>query len=142
MASTISTAAVTWAAAASKTVGAATIQWSDPITLGAEDWDGAVQVHADNAGTPASGDTCSVYVAWSLGDVLGDTGDDFDTDEHAEFVGMLDTYPANGPGEDPARRTWGLAVSGKKALKVGLLCPQAATRNIVVRATLATHRPQ
>lgn len=133
---------IQWSAADSKTVSANTIQWSDALTLNAEDWAGSLQVSADNAGTPASGDTCAVYVAWSTGDILGDSGNDFDTDEHAEFVGMLDTYSTNTPGEDPARRTWPLAVRGKTALKVGVVCPQAATRNVVVRARLATHRPQ
>lgn len=142
MASTVTETGITWSAAASVTVSSATVVWSDAVTLNVEDWDGSVQVNADNAGTPASGDTCDVYVAWSTGDVLGDSGDDFDTTEHAEFVGRLDTYATNTPGEDPARRTWGLDVSGKKALKIGVSCPQAATRNIVVRARLVTHRPQ
>lgn len=142
MASTKTETQVQWSAADSKTVSANTIQWSDAVTLNVEDWSGAVQVSADNAGTPASGDTCDVYVAWSNGDVLGDSGDDFDTDEHAEWVGRLDTYATNTPGEDPARRTWPLMVAGKKALKIGVVCAQAATRNIVVRARLVTHRPQ
>lgn len=142
MASTKTETQVQWSAADSKTVSAATIQWSDALTLNAEDWAGALQISADNAGTPASGDVCDVYVAWTTGDILGDSSDDFDTDEHAEWVGRLDTYATNTPGEDPARRTWPLTVAGKKALKVGVICPLAATRNIVVRARLLTHRPQ
>lgn len=133
---------IQWSGADSKTVSANTIQWSDAFTPNAEDWDGSLQVSADNAGTPASGDTCDVYVAWSNGDLLGDSGNDYDTDEHAEWVGRLDTYGTNTPGEDPARRTWLLELSGKTACKIGVLCPQAATRNIVVRARLNTHRPQ
>ena len=142
MASTINQQQVLWAAASSVTVSANTIQWSDAMTLHVEDWDGAVTVSADNAGTPASGDLCDVYAAWSAGDVLGDSGDDFDTDEHAEFLGRIDTFASNTPGEDPARKTFTLGVSGKVALKIGVLCPQASSRNIVVRARLATHRPQ
>lgn len=142
MASSVNEQQVLWSAASSKTVSANTIQWSDAITLNVEDWEASLTVNADNAGTPASGDTCDVYVAWSNGDVLGDTGNDYDSDEHAQFVGRLDTYATNTPGEDPARRTWSLNVSGKTALKIGVTCAQAATRNIVVRARLNTHRPQ
>lgn len=142
MAGSINEQQVQWSAADSKTVSSATMQWSDAITLNVEDYDGSVQVDANNAGTPASGDTCDVYVSWSNGDVLGDSSDDFDTDEHAEFIGRLDTVAANTPGEDPARRTWSIDVSGKKALKIGVTCAQAATRNIVVRARLVTHRAQ
>ena len=142
MASSIQETGVTWSSADSVTVSSATVVWSDPITLNAEDWEGSIQLNADNAGTPASGDVCDVYVAWSNGDVLGDSGDDFDTTEHAEPVGRLDTYATNTPGEDPARRTWSINVSGKKALKVGVSCPQAASRSIAVRARLVTHRPQ
>lgn len=142
MASTVNEQQVLWAAASSKTVSANTIQWADAITLNVEDWDGSLSVSADNAGTPASGDVCDVYIAWSNGDILGDSGNDYDTDEHAQYIGRLDTFTTNNPGEDPARRTWAIAVSGKTALKVGVICPQAATRNVVVRARLNTHRPQ
>jgi len=142
MASSVNEFQILWAAATSKTVSANTIQWSDAVTLNIEDWDASVQVNADNAGTPASGDTADVYVGWSDGDVLGDSGNDHDSDEHSEFVGRLDTYGANTPGEDPARKTWSLMVSGKTALRIGVICAQAATRNISVRARLNTHRPQ
>lgn len=142
MASTVNEAQITWSAAASITVNSATVQVSDAVTFNVEDWDASLQVSADNAGTPASGDVCDVYVAWTTGDILGDTGDDYDTTEHAQFIGRLDTYTANTPGEDPARRTWPLNVSGKKGAKVMVSCPQAATRNVVVRARVVTHRPQ
>lgn len=143
MASSVNETGLTWDAGSnSKTVSSSTVVWTDAATLNAEDWDGSVQVSADNAGTPASGDVCDVYAAWSNGDILGDSGDDFDTVEHAQFLGRLDTYGTNTPGEDPARRTFTLSLSGKKALKIGVSCPQAGTRNIVVRARLVTHRPQ
>lgn len=131
---------VQWSASDSKTVSANTIQWSDAITLDATDFAGSLQVDANNAGTPASGDTCQVVVGWTAGDVLGDSGDDYDTDEHYQHVGLLDTYATNTPGEDPARKTFNIPVRGKKGLRVGVICPQAATRNIVVRARLITHR--
>ena len=142
MASSINETQVTWSSASSVTVSSSTVVSSDAIRCSDVCSSDLVHVAHVNAVTPASGDVCDVYVAWSNGDILGDSGDDFDTAEHAEFVGRLDTVSANTPGEDPARRTWSIGVSGKKALKVLVSCPQAASRNIVVRARLVTHRPQ
>ena len=142
MASMINETQVNWSAASSVSLNTASRVDSDAIALNVEDWDGSLQVSADNSGTPASGDTVAVYVKWSNGDVLGDSGDDFDTDEHAEFVCLLDTYPTNTPGEDPARKTVDIDVSGKKALKVSVVAAQGATRAITVAARLVTHRPQ
>jgi len=141
MAASIVETQVTWATAASKTVSANTIQWSDAMALTVLDDAYQLQVSADNAGTPASGDTCVVYVARTTGDILGDSGADFDTDEHSEFVMVLDTYAANSPGEDPARKTVPVDITGCTAYKVGVLCAQAATRNIVVRARMGCQRP-
>lgn len=142
MPSSINETQITWGAAAQITLANNTRNESDAVTLNVEDWDGSVQISADNQGTPASGDVVDVYVKWSNGDVLGDAGDDFDTDEHAEFLCRLDTYPANTPGEDPARKTVPLMISGKKALRLSVVAAQGATRNVVVRARLVTHRPQ
>ena len=141
MASTRNESQITWSSASSVTVSSATVVWSDAFSYNVEDWDAELQVNADNAGTPASGDTCSVYVAYTTGDILGDTGDDFSSAEHSEFVMMLDTYATNTPGEDPANRTSPLRTA-PKAFKVGVSCPNAASRNIVVRARVITHRPQ
>lgn len=142
MASTINETQVTWSAASSVSLNTNNRVDSDAIALHIEDWDGSLQVSADNSGTPASGDTVDVYVKWSNGDVLGDAGDDYDTDEHAEFVCRLDTYPTNTPGEDPARKTVDIDVSGKKGAKVSVVAAQGATRAITIRARLVTHRPQ
>ena len=141
MASSINEQQVLWGGLSSKTVTSATLVWSDEIAFNVEDWNGSVQVNADNAGTPASGDVCDVYVAWSNGDVLGDSGNDFDTAAHSEFVMRLNSYSTSG-GEDPSIKTVPLSISGKRAMKIGLSCPQAATRNFVVRARVATQRPQ
>lgn len=141
MASSRNETQITWSAAASVTVSSATVVWSDAFTFNVEDWEAELQVNADNAGTPASGDTCDVYIAFSTGDVLGDTGDDYATTEHAEFAMRLDTYATNTPGEDPANRSVPVRTA-PKAFKVGVSCPLAATRNIVVRARVITHRPQ
>lgn len=141
MASSRTETQVTWSAASSVTVSSATVVWSDAMLFNIEDWDGELQVHIDNAGTPASGDTCAVYVAYTTGDILGDSGNDFASTEHAEWAMTLDTYSANTPGEDPADKTAQLR-TGPIGFKIGVSCPQAASRNIAVRARFVTHRPQ
>lgn len=131
---------ITWSTAASTTVSSATPVTSDAAGLTAGDVEYILQVSADNAGTPASGDTCKVYIARTTGDILGDSGDDYDTTEHAEYVGMLDTYGTNTPGEDPARGSWPVDLAGAKNVKVIVECAQAASRNIVCRARLSALR--
>lgn len=140
MANSYAETGVTWSSAASLTVSSSTVVWSDVVSIGADDWDGSLTVSADNAGTPASGDIVDWYIAWTNGDILGDTGDDFDTTEHAEPLLRTDTFTTNTPGEDPVRRTVQIDVSGKKGFKVGVSAPQAGTRNIVVRARYGAHR--
>jgi hypothetical protein len=142
MASSINEQQVLWSSASSISLNSASRFDSDAISLNIEDWDGALQVSADNSGTPASGDTVDVYVKWTTGDVLGDSSDDYDTDEHAEFVCRLDTFSTNTPGEDPARKTVTIDVSGKKGLKICAVAAQGASRAITLRARLVTHRPQ
>lgn len=140
MANSYQETGVTWSSAASLTVSSATVVWSDPVSINVDDWDGSISLSADNAGTPAAGDIVDWYIAWTNGDILGDTGDDFDTVEHSEPLYRMDTVAANTPGEDPARRTLQIDVSGKKAFKIGASCPQAGTRNIVIRARYGAHR--
>lgn len=141
MASSRNETQVQWSAANSVTVSSSTVVWSDAFTFNIEDWDAELQVDANNAGTPASGDVCTVYVAYTTGDILGDSSSDYASVEHSEFVMQLDTFGTNTPGEDPANRTAPLR-TGPLGLKVGVSCPQAASRNIVVRARVVTHRPQ
>jgi hypothetical protein len=139
MASSYVETQVTWSAAASITLSSATRQDSDTFTLGNECYEAAVQISVDNAGTPASGDVLDVYAKWTSGDILGDSGDDFDTTEHAQFLGRLDTYTTNTPGEDPARRTYQLPTVPAK-VRISVESPNAATRNMVVRARVVEHR--
>jgi hypothetical protein len=142
MASSINEQQVLWSTASSISLSTNSRVDSDAISLNIEDWDGSLQVSADNSGTPASGDVVDVYVEWTTGDILGDSADDYDTNEHAEFLCRLDTFSTNTPGEDPARKTVSLDVSGKKALKVSVVAAQGASRAITFRARLVTHRPQ
>lgn len=141
MASSKNETQITWSAASSVTVSSATAVVSDAFTFNAEDWDAELQVWADNAGTPAAGDVANIAIAYTAGDILGDSGDDYATTEHAESVMQLDTVAANTPGEDPASRTVPLRTAAK-GFKVIATCPQAASRNIVIRARVITHRPQ
>lgn len=140
MAASINETQFTWSAASSKTLSAATRADSDAITLNAADSAASVQISADNQGTPASGDVLNVYAKYSNGDILEDSADDFDTDKGAEYLGQLDTYSTS--GEDPQRKTFPLRVFGKKAVKISVVAPNAATRNMVVRARLVTNRQQ
>ena len=80
---------ITWSAANSVTVSSATVVWSDAFLFNIEDWEAELQVNADNAGTPASGDTCSVYVAYTTGDILGDSGNDYTSVKQSEFAMFL-----------------------------------------------------
>lgn len=140
MASSRVSTAILWSATASVTVTSGSNATSDAFTFNAEDWDADIQINADNSGTPGAGDTLDCYVLWTAGDVLGDTGDDYDTVEHAEFLGRLDTFSTNTPGEDPARRTFALR-SGAKGFKLYTV-NNSGGRSIVVRAMVSTHRPQ
>lgn len=142
MASSRVSTQITWPTAANTaTVSSSSAVTSEAFTFNEEDWEGELQVSADNAGTPAAGDLCHVYIAYTTGDVLGDSNDDYATTEHADFCFTLDTVAANTPGEDPASKSVPVR-TGAKGFKVIVVCPQAATRNIVVRAMVCTHRPQ
>lgn len=131
---------VLWSTAESITLSTATLTWSDPITFDATDTAGGLQVSAANQGTPASGDTMEVWIAYTTGDVLGDSGDDYATDEHAIYLGQLNTYATDTPGENPARKSIPIDVAPFKGCKIGVKGAQAASRNIVARIRLQTQR--
>jgi hypothetical protein len=130
---------VTWSSASTLSVTSATEVTSDVFTLDDTCVGLSIQVSADNAGTPASGDTAVWRIQWSNGDVLADTGDDYDTSEHAQFLTTLDTYATNTPGEDPARRTVEIAPVAKK-FKLACTCANAATRNVTIAARVDEQR--
>lgn len=140
MASSFAQTQVTWpTAAASITLSAASRSNSETFTLGVECYEAVVTISVDNQGTAASGDVLDVYVLYTTGDVLGDSGDDYDTSEHAMFLCRLDTYGSNTPGEDPARKTIQIPTVPQK-FKLSVESPNAATRNMVVRARVEEHR--
>lgn len=128
---------VTWSAANTKTLTAATRSDSDEITIDSSVVAMSLTVSVDNQGTPASGDVLNVYIKWSNGDLdAGGGANDYDTDEYAMPFMVLDTYATNTPGEDPATRTLPLDPNMGKACKVSIDSPNAATRNMLVKARL------
>lgn len=140
MALSINEAQITWSSASSVSLSTNSRVDSDAVSNNAGDLNGSISISADNSGTPASGDVVDVYIKWTSGDVLGDSGDDYDTDEHAQFLCRLDTYATNTPGEDPARATVPLTLAGKKGFKLSVVAAQGATRAITFRARMVAQR--
>lgn len=127
--------AVQWSASSTKSLNSTARVDSDAVSVNADAVQGAIQVTCDNSGTPASGDYVDLWVKWSL-----DGGTTYDTDEHAQFVGRIDTVAANDPGEDPATRTFSLNVSGKRNFKLTAKANQGGTRAITISAIYNEHR--
>lgn len=98
---------------------------SDAVSISADAVEAALQVLCDNQGTAASGDYVDVWVKWSV-----DGGTTYDTDEHALYLGRLDTFGTNDPGEDPAAKTFSFRVTGKQKFKVTAKANQGATRTV------------
>lgn len=124
---------ITWSAASSKSVAFGATDTSDTFSFTTNCWDASIQLSADNDGTPASGDTVEFRILYTGGDILGDSGDDFDTTEHATLLAVLDTFSTNTPGEDPARLTVPLPTVAAKGFRI-LASNKSAGRAITVRA--------
>lgn len=129
----------TWSSASTLSVTSATEVVGDVFTIDATCIQLSIQLHANNAGTPASGDTAVWRIRWSTGDVVGDTGDDYDTAEHAQYLATLDTFSTNIPGEDPAIRTILVPPLATK-FKLACTCANAATRNMTISARIDEQR--
>lgn len=132
---------IQWSTSPSVSLNSSSRVDSDAYALDPEDWEAELLLSADNAGTPASGDYVDVWIKYSTGDVLGDSGDDYPTDEHAEYLGRLDTYTSNNPGEDPARKSFPIRPAAH-AFKLSVVAPQGGSRAITLRARVETHRGQ
>lgn len=130
---------VTWSAASSVTLSTAAAVASDAFIFNDADFAASLQISADNASTPNSGDTVACYLAWTTGDVVGGGGNDFDTYEHSQFIMLLDTYATNTPGEDPAVKTVDIPVSAT-GFVLYVFGAQANSRNIVVKARVSAQR--
>lgn len=134
MASSRNATEIQWSASGSVSISASSNATSDVFTFNAEDWDASITVKADNDGTAASGDTIDCYLLWSY------DGTNFDTVEHAQHLGRLNTYASDTPGEDPVQRTWQIptAAAAFKLYTVN----NAGSNSITVTADVVTHRPQ
>lgn len=128
-------AAVQWSASSTKSLTSNTTrEASDAVSIHADAVQASLQVKVDNSGTPASGDTVDLWISWSPDASV------YDTEEYAQFLGRLDTYATNDPGEDPAQRTYTLNVSGKQSFKLLARGNQAASRNVTLSAIYNEHR--
>lgn len=142
MASSHPEAQLTWASSSSKTLSSSTQVDTDEFLFNVEDMLFDVTVYVDNQGTPANGDVVNVGLKFTPGDIKGDSGNDYDTAEHLLSLGQLDTYSTNTSGEDPAQKTfYGIPRVGT-GFKGSVDSPNAATRNMVVRMRVVTHRGQ
>lgn len=126
--------AVQWSASSSKSLNVTTRVDSDEVAIGVDAVQASLQVLLDNAGTPASGDIVYLWIKWSS------DGTNFDTDKNAQPIALMDTYSSNPTGEDPARRTYTLNVSGKQKFKLSAQAPQGTSRAITISAVYNEHR--
>lgn len=119
---------LTWdSGSSSKSLNSNTTRFaSDAISIDPTALMGAVQISVDNSGTPAIGDTVNLWISWSVDASL------FDTEEHAEYLDRVDTYPTNDPGEDPVVKTYDIIVSNKRAFKILSRANQGASRAITI----------
>ena len=121
---------VAWATAASKSVAAAAAETSDAMTLSQTAIERAVTIKADNAGTPASGDTVDIYLLATCGDPDGAGASEYSSNIYdGEFLVRLNTY---GSGQDPAVAT--VTISSAVVDAKLLAKSNAASNAIVVSA--------
>lgn len=134
---------VTWSAANTKSLSTANWFVSDEILLNDNDWEGAVQLRADNSGTPASGDTVEVRILYTVGDLdAGGGANDYPdantsgtTAAQANFLASLDTYG----NYDPDGKLVPIDTSAK-GFKIAARAAQGATRAVTFAARLIVHR--
>jgi hypothetical protein len=138
MALTRQEAQITWAAADNITLATSAVQTSDVILFDNTDIACAVTVHVDNQGSPATGDIVSCWIQYTTGDVVTGVGDDYDTLEGGTFICALDTFTGT-PTNGIVQRTVDIPVS-PKGFRIAVSTPNAATRNVIVRARYATQR--
>lgn len=84
---------VQWSSSDSLSVTAATTSLSDVFTFATGASEAMVTLKADNAGTPASGDTVDFYLAASCGDPDGASTEEYPANVvHMIYLGTIDTY--------------------------------------------------
>lgn len=124
---------ITWSAEDGVIVSDANEVVSDEFTVDDTTVMLSLQLIAFTIASPVAGDTAVFRIQWSVGDSTGAVGNDYDTSEHAQYLATLDTYAANTPGENPARRTVEIMPVGKY-FKIAVTCANAAARNVSIRA--------
>ncbi len=122
---------VLWDTDASETCTAGETKISDAISFSATAFAASITLKADNAGTPASGDTVDFYALLSAGDPDGAGDSEYAAvKEHGTFLARLNTY---GTSFDPAVVTVPIDVS--KSVKI-LAVSAAASNSIEVSACI------
>lgn len=127
MAITRSQSQVKWSAANTQSVTAGGTNTSDAVAIDATAVALSLTVKADNAGTPASGDTIEVYVKYTTGDPDADPDSADEFDSPGTLVMVLDTN-----ANDPAIKTVPLQIS-PTYFKVTVVS-NAASNSITVSA--------
>lgn len=134
---------ITWSSSNTITLNSNNWVVSDEVSLDDADWEGLIAARADNAGTPASGDTVEVRILYTAGDVdNGGGANDYPTMNTGGSTGaqatrlmVLDTY-AN---YDPDFKVVPIHVAAKK-FKLAARAAQGGTRNVTCAFRLVTHR--
>lgn len=124
---------VTWGMANSVSVSAAGTQTSDEFPFTEAAVSAMITLKADNAGTPASGDTVDFYLATTCGDPDGAGDDEYPTDvAHMIFLGRVDTAATGAvAGADCVTAECPVAVGGKIVAK-----NNAASNGVIVSACI------
>jgi len=123
---------VTWPTAAnSKAVAAGADEVSEAFTFSVDRIAASISLKADNAGTPASGDTIDFYILWTTGDPDGASTDEYDAEDefHGDPLGRVDTNTT-----DPGQRTVDIPI-GAKGGKVYAVS-SASSNSITVSAAI------
>lgn len=123
-----------WSGVSSQSLSTTGRVGSDAVAIDADAVEGAIRVLVDNSGTPASGDTVDLWISWTV------DGTNYDTDEHSQFLGRLDTFGTNDPGEDPAAKTYAIRVNAKRGFKLIARANQGAARAITLSAVYNEQR--
>ncbi len=119
---------VTWSSNPSIDLVMYSGQTSDEINPSAAAVQSQIQLKADHSGTPGSDDVVEFWLLQTLGDPDGAGGDEYDTDEQAHLLAVLNTYE-----DDPALTTVPLPLPQKNAR---LLAKNLSFSTITVCATV------
>ena len=125
---------VTWSTASNITLDDNVWHLSDEMAINSSTFSILVQLDANNGSTPQTGDVVETKVLYTVGDILEDSGNDYDTKEHGQYLRLLDTFI-----EDPARTSVQLSIAPGN-FKIAAKAPLGTSRNIVFRARIVELR--